>query len=173
MDTLVAFYRGERADAAGRHLDDIWEWSPAKLEETHDYIQWLFPLDQPSHVNPAAPIVTAETRRAFEWDDTMRDRLMRSFWLMLGFYGLEHRDTPDGPIVTRGAAFAERSKVWLQPGNHNYLRLSRIMKSMRLLGLEFEAAALYACLESIRQDEGRTTIGADTAKFWRDAAGAL
>jgi hypothetical protein len=170
MDNLVAFYRGERADNVGRHLDDIWEWTPAQLESTHDYIQWLFPLDQPSQVNPSAPVVTPEARRAFEWDDTMRDRLMRSFWLMLKFYGLEHQDTPDGPVVKRGADFTARAQVWLQPGNHNHLRLTRIMKSLRLLGLEFESHALYVCLESIREDEGRTAISAETAGYWRDAA---
>lgn len=192
IDPIVSFYRGG-VDAAGRRLADIWSWSAAELESTHDYIQWLFPLDAESGVNPAAPLVTAETRRAFAWDELLGDRLMRSLLLMLEFYGLRcarartHRrsadhhamsksgkpapaDEPrDTVTITRGPEFAERARVWLQPGNHNHLRLTRVLKSLCLLGREAEARALLSCLEEIAADEGREAISPRTLEFWRHA----
>ena len=57
-DALLRFYRLEGADARGRTLAEIWSWDAARLEGVHDYIQWLFPLPEPSAFNPQAPILT-------------------------------------------------------------------------------------------------------------------
>ncbi len=52
---VLAFYRGEAADARGRWWRDILAKSDEWLEATHDYIQWLFPLPERSAFNPDAP----------------------------------------------------------------------------------------------------------------------
>ena len=62
---LVRFYRGDAPDARGRTLDDILAWDDEQLEAVHDYIQWLFPLDEPSRFNPDAPLLTPADRVAF------------------------------------------------------------------------------------------------------------
>ena len=48
---LITFYRGSGTDHAGRRIDEILSWDDAALESVHDYIQWLFPLDEPSRFN--------------------------------------------------------------------------------------------------------------------------
>jgi hypothetical protein len=58
---------------------------------------------------------------------------------------------------------------WLTPANHNFLRLTRIMKSMTLLGLRSCAQALLACLEQLYRGEAGKTIGSRTMRYWRDA----
>ena len=47
MDTL-AFLCGHQSDILGRNLTDIWSYDDKQIEETHDFIQFLFPLDEPS-----------------------------------------------------------------------------------------------------------------------------
>lgn len=54
---IVAFYRNQRPDSQRRMIEDIWLWDYQKLEYTHDYIQWLFPLQQKSRFNPDAPLL--------------------------------------------------------------------------------------------------------------------
>jgi hypothetical protein len=49
-------------------------------------------------------------------------------------------------IAMDEARFLERSRNWLRPGNHNHLRLTRIMQSLWILGLRAEAKALQRCL---------------------------
>src|SRR5215510_13222124 len=96
---LLRFYRLEGPDARGRLLSEIWTWDAARLEDVHDYIQWLFPLGEPSAFNPDAPLVTAEVAQAFRHDSELQARLRRSLVLMLDFYGFtltEH----DGSGVT-------------------------------------------------------------------------
>ena len=170
MNAILDFYRGEpRPD--GLCLVDIWDWSVATLENTHDYIQWMFPLDTPSRANPAAPLLTEDTARAFAWDDVLRDRVHKSLAVMLQFYGLERLVMPrDKVMLIRAATFPQRREVWLQPGNHNHLRLTRIIRSLRLLGLKKDAQALARCLEDIARVEGRDAVSEETAQHWRRAA---
>ena len=141
-DPIIEFYSGG-VDSAGRRLDDILAWDDERLEHVHDYIQWVFPTPQPSGVNPFAPLVTDDTARTFAADDALRDRLRAALDRMLTFYGL--RRTTLGMEID-AARFPSRSAVWLHPGNHNHLRLTRIIDSLASLGLAVEARALQRCL---------------------------
>lgn len=161
---LTAFYRGEGRDHRGRLLSHIHQYSLEALERHHDYIQWLFPLPEPSGANPDAPLLSPEDIAAFQADDSLRKMLLRSLLLMLQFYGLELVGTK----VVRSATFDERSRVWLTPGNHNFLRISRMLRSLSLLGLGKSAAALLTCLEHVYAENART-IGETTVGYWRRA----
>jgi hypothetical protein len=169
-DALLRFHRLEGADARGRMLSDIWAWDPARLENVHDYIQWLFPLPEPSAFNPQAPTLTRATIDAFRADPELRQRLLRSLTLMLEFYGLTLASGSDGPPrIERGQDFAAENRGWLQAGDHNHLRLTRILTSLRLLGLEDESRALYDCLAGIAHDHP-DAVSATTLAYWQRAA---
>jgi Opioid growth factor receptor (OGFr) conserved region len=166
-DPIVAFFSGGR-DSEGRTLDAILSWNDDQLEAVHDYIQWVFPTRQPSGVNPLAPTVTKETVRAFERDPTLRSTLQHALDRMLAFYGLTR--APKGSIQIDRERFAARASVWLHPGNHNHLRLTRIMDSLTTLGLHADALALQQCLlGQICAGPGRGRVSARTTEFWRRA----
>lgn len=166
MDSIVAFYSGGH-DAEGRTLDQILGWNDDLLEAVHDYIQWLFPSRQPSGVNPSAPLVTDATVRVFQRDPALRDRMRAAFDRMLVFYGLRRNDAR---VEIDSARFPLRARVWLRPGNHNHLRLTRILDSLGTLGLRPEARALQRCLlEDIGKGPGAEIITARTLEFWRRA----
>jgi hypothetical protein len=164
-DPVVDFYSGG-SDDRGRTLDRILGWDDDRLESVHDYIQWVFPTRQPSAVNPYAPLVTDETARAFGRDARLRGRLAEALQRMLRFYGL--RSMPDGTIDTDPQRFAERARVWLHPGNHNHLRLTRIIDSLAALGLPDEAVALRRCLvDRVARQHGG--VSGTTVAFWERA----
>lgn len=154
---LVAFHRGEAPDDRGRRLEEIWRRDDAWLESRHDFIQWLFPLPERSGANPAAPVLTPEDLATFRADPLIRANLERSYRRMVEFYGLAGAGEP----VRRH---------WLTPGNHNYLRLSRILRCLTLCGLDEQAGELFRRLEEIYQREG-AVIGETTFGYWRRAAG--
>ena len=165
-DPIVSFYRGGR-DLEGRTLADILAWDDERLDAVHDYIQWVFPTKQPSGVNPAAPLVTAATISEFEKDPLLRAGLRSSLDRMLRFYGLRRNAAR---IEMDAARFPERARNWLNPGNHNHLRLTRIMDSLATLGLRAEALALQRCLlEDIAAGPGAGAVSPRTAGFWRRA----
>ena len=66
--------------------------------------------------------------------------MIMSFQRILEFYGLRLNEVENK--IEKNDSFQERSKVWLVVKNHNHLRLTRIIKSMRLLGLETYAEML-------------------------------
>lgn len=158
-EKLIAFYRGTGADDRGRRIDEIWSFSHEELEAVHDYIQWLFPLTERSAFNPGAPLLDDDTIARFREDAALRANVERSLRVMLDFYGLAIA----GHEILRVPTFGARSRVWLTPRNHNFLRLTRILKSLSLLGLHDRATQLLACLESlgIRDEEA--------LRYWREA----
>ena len=166
--TLIAFYRGEGRDHRGRPLSGIHAFDFYDLEFHHDYIQWLFPLPERSGANPSAPLLSEHDIAAFAADAALRRSLLRSFDLMLQFYGLDLLDREGRLEVVRSALFLDRRGFWLTNGNHNFLRISRIIRSLTLLGCHRHAAAFLECLERIYAEHPET-IGSTTIGYWRRA----
>jgi hypothetical protein len=166
--SLVAFYRGDGRDHRGRLLSHVRQYAFDDLERHHDYIQWLFPLPEPSGANASAPLLSQDDIAAFAAGDSLRKALLESFELMLQFYGLELVGAEGNLQVVRGGNFDERSRSWLTSGNHNFLRISRILRSLSLLGLRGYAAAFLRVLEDIYAEQAQV-IGATTMGYWRRA----
>ncbi|HEV2973090.1 MAG TPA: opioid growth factor receptor-related protein [Pirellulales bacterium] len=57
---LIEFYRGDGVDSEGRRLEEILVWEYGRLELVYDFIQWLFPLREPSQFNDQAALLTPE-----------------------------------------------------------------------------------------------------------------
>lgn len=167
-DPILRFYRLEGTDARGRTLTEILGWDDARLESVHDYVQWLFPLPEPSAFNPLAPILTEPTVRAFQHDEALKARLGQALARMLAFYGLAATAPLGRTEIGRGADFVAKSRTWLHAGNHNHLRLTRILTCLRLLGLEDRSRALFDCLAAIANDHPHA-ISATTLAYWRKA----
>jgi len=54
--------------------------------------------------------------------------------------------------------------------DHNHLRISRILRSLRILGLESEAAAFYKVLSDILHSANTQLVSCRSAEFWRRSA---
>jgi hypothetical protein len=190
---LIQFYLGEAPDSSGRTIAEILDFTYQEQEAVHDYIQWLFPLREASAFNPRAPVLSQQDIATFRGSEVLRRQLLAAFKKMLAFYGFEiawaEGDSPifaaktasskkyvlsaakietvPGGRVVRSADWKERSG-WLTPHNHNYLRITRILTCLGLLGLEDYARAFFAALEGVHQDYGGR-IGPETWGFWTRA----
>jgi hypothetical protein len=167
-ERLTRFFAGGEDDQ-GRSFDEILGWDDARLEMVHDYIQWIFPLPERSGANPWAPVLDPATIAAIRGSAEMQGRLRAAFLRMLTFYGF----ALEGDRIVEGPRSAEASRNWMHAGNHNHLRLTRMLRSLRVLGLEHEAEMLWEALRSLYEREsaaGRRTITAETFAFWERAA---
>jgi hypothetical protein len=167
-DRLTRFFAGGKDDG-GRTLEEILGWDNARLESVHDYIQWLFPLPEHSGATPSAPVLDRESIAAIRGSEEMQRRLRAAFERMIAFYGF----VLEGNALTQGSRFGKASRDWLHAGNHNHLRLTRMLRSLRVLGLEREAELLWEALRAVYERErsaGRRTITTQTFAFWRYAA---
>ena len=160
MSRLTEFTRGDAPDAEGRMIADVWAYSDRELESVHDFIQWLFPLREPSRFNADAPLVQDDDVAAFRDDPALRAGLLRSLDVFLAFLGLAR----EGDAVVPAPDYDRKASVFRLP-NHNWLRITRVLASTRMLGLEAESSALFAFLERFR-----ATIDPTTFRHWEDAA---
>ena len=165
---LVNFYLGQCPDTEGREIESIWLWDDMLLEHEHTYIQWLFPLIEKSRFNPDAPVLTKVDIETFNANDDLKNRLLTSFKRLLQFYGLQCAEGNDAISVTTADTFPEQRENWLNWGNHNHLRITRILTSLRLLGLDAYAQAFFQCLTQSYKT-APAEIDPRSYAFWQDA----
>ena len=167
---LIRFFSPSLAspDARNRSLATILSWPDSRLESSHDYIQTVFPLPEESMFS-FAPIVTPEIRSAFLAQAELRASLRGALERMLSFYGLQFSSTEARKeTVTRGPNFGINSRNWVTRFDHNHLRMTRILRSLRVLGLGDEAAALHGFLAA--DEEVTDTVSPRSQMYWRRAA---
>jgi hypothetical protein len=167
---IMAFLRGERPDWEGRWLAEMREWDNQQMEADHHYIQWLFPLLTESQA-VFAPRLRAFEIEALRSDPLIREELLVSFRRFVTFLGFELTQQGSEIRMRTGPRFCERNSVWLHPGNHNYLRISRVLGSLTLAGLDAFATSLLDALVSVAATpEGQRAIDDVSLRYWRQRA---
>lgn len=132
-------YRSSPDDVLIESFLKDWKTDYKRLERVHSYIQWLFPLREPG-VNYLASELTKKEIQAFRESDQAKKRLVESYELMLGFYGIRLVNQETGE-VGRADNWRERFSN-LDRNIHNNLRITRILKSLGELGFEHYQAPL-------------------------------
>jgi hypothetical protein len=165
-EALLAFYSGWGRDNCGRTLTDIWQLELGDLEHSHDYIQWLFPLLEPSKAQPQSPVLTLSAVEVMRRSPNIQASLIKSARVMARFYGFIILEDNGRWKVAPSADLENRRHVWVTRRNHNFLRHTRILKSLTLLGLSPLAAAWLNCLELIYQSHA-DVIGPETYGYWQ------
>lgn len=166
--SLVAFYRGTARDQSGRLIAEVHHFSNRELERSHDYIQWLFPLSVRSQFNPTAPVLTEADVATFCSDPALCANFRKSLERILQFYGYEVV-TNDPVQIFESDEWGNRSVQWISDGNHNCLRITRILQSACLLGFEGHARAFQARLLKLRDSPYGRIIGVRAFDFWENA----
>eukprot|EP00411_Alexandrium_monilatum_P010857 CAMPEP_0175328390 /NCGR_PEP_ID=MMETSP0093-20121207/75526_1 /TAXON_ID=311494 /ORGANISM="Alexandrium monilatum, Strain CCMP3105" /LENGTH=154 /DNA_ID=CAMNT_0016625429 /DNA_START=1 /DNA_END=462 /DNA_ORIENTATION=+ len=119
------------------------------MEYVHDFIQWIFPTDEASKFNRHAPLLTADVVDVFLRDPEIRANLRRSFRRFLAFLGLEIRATAQPMTVDKAKNFNRRVPTCWQAfgfmGNHNWLRISRVLHCLGMVQMEEEQQAFNCC----------------------------
>lgn len=165
MSALIEFLRGTGRDGAGRRLADVWAMNDVELERHHDFIQWMFPLDEPSGAVPDSPVLTAEDFLLIGREAVIRANIRRSLDRMLGFYGFQWDS--ERQRLQLGSNFPQQAANWLSTGNHNFLRVTRILKCLMLMGEQERARAFLGALEGIAKQGYGRIIGATSLELWR------
>lgn len=173
---IIQFYDPnlQGKDFKGRTLSEILSWNDAKLESCHNYIQTLFPLPEPSPFSRSAPVIDREVFEAFRSRPELRAQLRKSLERMLHFYGFNI--TPQGAkmeeVRVSPPVLKFDDRPWLGKFNHNHLRITRILRCLRVLGLDKEAELFFAILKNVGRctKRGNHLIGEESMQYWRKAA---
>ena len=162
LDTVRSFLEGTGADDQGRSLEQILRQDDHWLEYTHNFIQWLYPTDSPSGVNPNAPVLTALEARNLGANSKITANLRRAFVRMAAFYGFDVKDN----IIERKSNYSFRVPNWATRATHNDLRITRILRSLTLFGLTREAQLFYdVAMVTVRELRGDVEV----QRYWSAA----
>ncbi len=145
---VVMFLEGEGTDARGRTVFDVIAMNDVALERTHDFIQWLFPLPEPSAAIPDSPVLTPQDIQAIRVSELAPIALAGA--------------------TDRMAAFYQTTHEWLMPNDHNHRRITRIIRSLRLLVGDLEADAFHALILA-RVEATRAPVSARSRGYWATA----
>ena len=111
--SIVDFLEGVEPNINQLYIQDIWDLSDEEIENTHDFIQWLFPTDTPSRYNLAAPVLSEQDILNIQNSEKAKKNLKYSANWFLNFL--------------------DRHSYWIDKHDHNQLRIKRIKKCLRLL----------------------------------------
>jgi len=136
-DPNQQFYFGEiESRPDGDLVDDIhakWWHDVDRLEYHHGYIQWLFPVFEAAGMNFESEPLTKEGAKAIRENEAASRRVLKSYQLMLHFYGFTLADERTGAVERDPAVFEAQINNF-NMSMHNFLRISRIITSLGELG---------------------------------------
>ncbi|XP_023109859.2 opioid growth factor receptor-like protein 1 isoform X1 [Felis catus] len=119
----------------GVYIEEVlnkWKGDYEKLEHNHTYIQWLFPLREQGLNFYAKELTTYEIEEFKKTKEAIK-RFLLAYKMMLEFFGIKLVDKTGN--VARAVNWQERFQH-LNESQHNYLRITRILKSLGELGYE-------------------------------------
>eukprot|EP00178_Gracilaria_changii_P022451 TRINITY_DN6666_c0_g1_i1.p1 TRINITY_DN6666_c0_g1~~TRINITY_DN6666_c0_g1_i1.p1 ORF type:complete len:303 (+),score=59.38 TRINITY_DN6666_c0_g1_i1:43-951(+) len=131
------FYNGEiKSVPDGDTIDNIhtkWWGEYGLLEAHHGYVQWLFPIREDGLNYQAEQLQLHEAKKMMA-DPKIIKRCLKSYALMLDFYGMDLVNEKTGEIQRTGN-YKSRYRN-LNSSFHNYLRITRILKFLGEIGQE-------------------------------------
>jgi hypothetical protein len=161
---IIKFYEKRATDNYGRSLEEMQHYNYEQLEDIHNYIQWMFPLRKKSSVNLSAPTLKDTDIEYIKNSKTIKNNIFVSTLVITDFWGIGKEFTENRYFIK-----SNRVKLWVTPSNHNFLRVTRVLRSLVLFDVKDEAVALLKCLEEIKNNGNQNIIG-DSFKYWEDAA---
>jgi hypothetical protein len=160
---IIQFYEKNSKDNYGRTLHEMQHYNYEQLENIHNYIQWMFPLREKSRVNLSAPLLKDKDILYIKNSEKIKQNMLVSTLVITDFWGIGKEFLENKYYVKN-----DRIKNMITPKNHNFLRISRILKSHILFDMKNEAVLLFKCFEEIRNDGNQNIIG-ESFTSWENA----
>lgn len=157
----ISTFKNPQGDYRGKtpcRLADILAWKSDDedeiMEKCHHYIQWVFPNLEPSNVHKIPPLSESEAR-LIRSDSTARANALKVYRWFLEFMGATMPDEKTGALY-QGPNFSTQIKYFQGHHNHNFLRITRILKWLNLMGYAQYMKPLYIFCRCHFQDSNET-----------------
>lgn len=148
MNEILDFLTNDKRNTNGWYLAEFWKLNDAQIENTHTFIQWVFPTNEESKASPGSPVLDQHEILAIRDSERARQNLVKSADWYLNFL--------------------RRNSFWRKPYDHNHLRITRMLKSLRLLCGEDDADYYKEQFWQILGAD-MTVIPSKTIEYWENA----
>ncbi len=101
--------------------------------------------------------------QAFKNDPDLQKGILFSLDFILPFFGLMRRKN----IIVLDESFDERSEEWHWEDSHHHLRLTRIIKSIHLLGHPALSESLRSLLLELADESEADRVATSTIQVWQ------
>ena len=141
------FLLGEEEDFKGRTIDDIWDFTDIQVEDNHDFIQLIFPLNKRSQSSFHGYYLDSDQLvDELKENSQIRENILKSSkWFL---------------------SFLTRNDHWTSRYDHNQLRITRVIECLRLLVGNDEADNFYKSVLELCKEK---KINKTTLDFWKNA----
>lgn len=158
---FLEFYTKNGKDDHDRTLDEILSYSDDQLERSHNIIQRLFPLNEPSMHDWTAPLAGMQDFEELANDQKAKENILRAVLRFMKFYGID---------LVKQTFDDDKVMEWVSPKNHNYKRLTRMLHFLNSVEMKGLADQIYEMLIKISESY-YYRIGYETIEYWHQAAG--
>jgi hypothetical protein len=147
MMNFKNFLLGKEPDFKGRMIDEIWDFTDIQIEGNHDFIQLIFPLNKKSQSSFHGYYLDSENlvNELKESTEIKENILKSSQWFL---------------------SFLKRNSHWKSRYDHNQLRITRVIESLRLLVGNDEADNFYKSVLELCSD---VKLSKTTLDYWSKA----
>ncbi|MEO6691425.1 MAG: opioid growth factor receptor-related protein [Saprospiraceae bacterium] len=160
-DDRIVNHLGFSLSAIINKVDDPWLNDP-----DNNYIGWCFPI-----LNQTTNKYNTNIYNDFKKDSFLQERLLHVFLRMTDFYGLhfthKHKDESNANNYSISIGNTDH---WIESHNHNYIKISRMLRSTNHLGLQGFSYSMFELLDHVyHKDDNKKLIGSKVFDSWYSA----
>ena len=148
---ILNFLKGTGVGSLGRNYMQMVNQTDSEWEHCTDAIQFIFPLAEESRMAHHYPLLSKEIVEKAKQSKVILDNLRLALERITKFFAI-------GPYENKVI-----QSVWCRDYNHNLLRITRIIRSLRLFGLNKEAQQFYDAAYNVGI---RLHISPETIQYW-------
>ena len=146
MSAILKFLEESGTDSKGRTLSEIIEQDDEFWSNQHDFIQWVFPLNERSRAVPSSPVINEFEILLIKESALAQTSIDRS--------------------IERYKVFLRNNKKRHEKYDHNHLRITRVLKCLKLFR-DIQAARQFKYWVATELGDAIDTVNEKTKQYWR------
>ena len=158
---LLRFFLDEEDVCIPYRHEEIVRFTDDEIERYHDFIQWIFPTSQPSRFNGEAPTIDEHFVSMFHGNQCALQNYCKSCRRYLHY--MDFDCSGDGNIHTYHG-----DRPFYRLPYHNFLRITRVLQSLRETGHPQCSANLFAQMIDILHSTPNHHIDDTTIAYWKN-----
>ncbi|WP_439294769.1 opioid growth factor receptor-related protein [Lonepinella sp. BR2882] len=160
MHPVIEFYLDQRKSEMNFSFEQMLAIEPLAIELGYFWIPWFFPVLERSKWNKKMPLLSPDEIEFFKQNEQIQQRFLQAFDAIMAYFEIQR----NGTELTITETLTQRS-YWLKNIGHQQKKISRIIRSLKLLGQELLARNLQQLAIKLGQEKGY--LLPDTLEIWQ------
>lgn len=162
------FYEGKIPSISGYDFEQILNFTDFQLETKHDFIQSLFPLQEPGVAK--AYLLTNKDIKEFKTKPHLQQKVIKALTRMINFYGYDVNFVKGEIKRVLPINRIEHGTMIGLMSTHNYLRITRIIKFLNKIDMKYYALIfMKGVCEDLKKYPHFASLAKSSLPYWKKA----